>query len=335
MQQFEDSTFAEKFIAEKNFAEFYEQNILPDAQEYETLRKSLLKKFLIHSFVLFPLLIGVIIFFHELEFLTRFSNFLHVDFRAIVSIGLGILYLVNLPSLRFEADVKEKIFPKIFSFLGDFNYFPEGSNNIDPYKVFKILPNEVNSSTEDLVIGKYKDVVIMLEELELNGFSFNASLNNVRPKKEIIFQGTVVLFSMNKNFKGRTSIFYDRGKIRNFFESKSDKCKDLERVELEDPEFEKIFEVYGTNQIEARYLLTTSFMERLLEVTKLFKGSKVEAGFYRDFLFLAIPHQGKLFETSSIFRRPDYRTECETIIKQMGVFFSIIEILKLDQRTGL
>jgi len=40
----------------------------------------------------------------------------------------------------------------------------------------------------------------------------------------------------------------------------------MKRVGLVDPVFEKIFEAYGTDQVEARYLLTPTFMQRLVRL---------------------------------------------------------------------
>ena len=42
------------------------------------------------------------------------------------------------------------------------------------------------------------------------------------------------------------------------------------RVKLENPDFEKTFDVYSTDQIEARYLLSPSMMERLLALDREF-----------------------------------------------------------------
>ncbi|MHC5091781.1 MAG: DUF3137 domain-containing protein [Planctomycetota bacterium] len=36
-------------------------------------------------------------------------------------------------------------------------------------------------------------------------------------------------------------------------------------IQLEDPQFEREFVVYGTDQIEARYILSTSLMRRILD----------------------------------------------------------------------
>lgn len=52
-----------------------------------------------------------------------------------------------------------------------------------------------------------------------------------------------------------------------------------ERVKLEDVSFERQFEVFSDNQIEARYLLTTAFMERMSEVKKAFQGKNIQFSF--------------------------------------------------------
>ncbi len=41
-----------------------------------------------------------------------------------------------------------------------------------------------------------------------------------------------------------------------------------ELIKLENPEFEKIFSVYGSSQQEARYVLTPTMMEAIVNVYK-------------------------------------------------------------------
>jgi hypothetical protein len=41
---------------------------------------------------------------------------------------------------------------------------------------------------------------------------------------------------------------------------------------LEDPEFMDMFNVYGTDQVEARYILTPALMERIKSVARRTKG---------------------------------------------------------------
>ncbi len=93
-----------------------------------------------------------------------------------------------------------------------------------------------------------------------------------------------ILLDMNKNFSGKTIVKRDTGIIGNWFTKKfrrkldsyASRSKLLKSVKLEDPIFEKKFEVYSSDQVEARYLLTTSFMERILELSNLFSENKLK-----------------------------------------------------------
>ena len=46
----------------------------------------------------------------------------------------------------------------------------------------------------------------------------------------------------------------------------------LRKVGLEDPHFEKIFEVFGDDQVEARAILTPVFMEELVALETAYAG---------------------------------------------------------------
>lgn len=71
-------------------------------------------------------------------------------------------------------------------------------------------------------------------------------------------------------------------------EEKKISKQNFRRVKLEDVEFEKYFEVYGTDQLETRYLLTPALMARIVDFRRRtkqqfqfsFHGSKVYLGIY-------------------------------------------------------
>ena len=66
-------------------------------------------------------------------------------------------------------------------------------------------------------------------------------------------------------------------------------------VELENPEFEKLFTVYGTDQIEARYILSTSLMERLVNYRRK-ANTSLHLSFIHSKLYVALPVSKNLFE---------------------------------------
>jgi len=106
-------------------------------------------------------------------------------------------------------------------------------------------------------------------------------------------------------------------------------------VRLEDPNFEKRFEVFSTDQVEARYLLTPSFMERLMALSSLFNDAHIQCSFYDDRLLLMIPSSDDRFDAISAFQPVTFEQEINTILAEMALIFDIVTVLKLNERTGL
>lgn len=74
-----------------------------------------------------------------------------------------------------------------------------------------------------------------------------------------IFSGVLFTATFNKVFQGTTQVLPKSalGRLG---------LGELKIVKLEDPTFHRIFDVSATDQIEARYLLSTSLMQRLLSL---------------------------------------------------------------------
>ena len=93
---------------------------------------------------------------------------------------------------------------------------------------------------------------------------------------------------MNSRFQGQTVVFRN-----SWFKLNLGK----QRVKLENPNFEKQFDVFSTDQVEARYILTPNLMERLLELDSRFPG-KITVSFRDSSVIIAIPDQTNHFETN-------------------------------------
>ncbi len=59
-------------------------------------------------------------------------------------------------------------------------------------------------------------------------------------------------------------------------------------VKLEDIDFSKDFSVFSTNQIEARTILTPTFMERMKKLKEIFKSNHVDVAFFENIALFAI-----------------------------------------------
>ena len=321
------AVFPDDSDAERPFKPHYDAHILPDVERFEADRLAALGTFRSRCFMGVPAIIAVAIV--AIVILAMAGGGEDFILGGAVVICVFIAGWMIHPVTTYKAGVKEIVFPKIFSFFGsDYEYSPQGRLQISGLKPSGILPSYDIESTEDYVRGSHRDVGIELTEATLS----ERRNSGKRRTTVVVFKGIFVLLAMNKSFSGKTIVKRDQGMIGNWFASK---ISDMETVRLEDPVFEKQFEVSSTDQVEARYLLTTSFMERLLKLAALLGDGKLQCSFYDNKLLIMVPSSHNRFETSSIFKPSTFVEDIDTIIKEMREIFAIVEMLKLHERTGL
>jgi hypothetical protein len=101
-------------------------------------------------------------------------------------------------------------------------------------------------------------------------------------------------------------------------------------VKLEDIEFEKAFAVYGTDQIEARYILSTSLMQRIMEFRKK-TGKNIAMSFIDSNVFIGIPVSKELFEAPLFSTLVSYPMIAE-YYNYLAMCIGIVEDLDLNTR---
>lgn len=144
------------------------------------------------------------------------------------------------------------------------------------------------------------------------------------------FRGVIVEFAMNKNFEGHTIILDNSGDGRKV---RVDKRK-FEEVKLEDVEFAKNYTVYSTNQIEARYLITTAFIDRLKNLKTKFKSKYIRVAFKDDKIVIAIHTNRDMFKMADMFKESGKETFM-TLFDEISSVLDFIDQLKLNSKLGL
>ena len=117
-----------------------------------------------------------------------------------------------------------------------------------------------------------------------------------------------------------------------------EKQKSMQTVKLESTNFEKRFNVFSKNQVEARYLLTPTFIEKFTRLYTAFGTNKAKCSFYKDFsgndrIMFAISTNRDLFEPGNLFtpiNEPKYM-----FLSDFTSIFNMIEFFKLDEKTKL
>ena len=99
---------------------------------------------------------------------------------------------------------------------------------------------------------------------------------------------------------------------------------------MENAEFEKEFVVYSNDQVEARYILSTSMVQRILDLRKNYN-TKVYLSFINSKVFLAFENSGNLFEPKfkQSITDSDY---IRVFYKELRDCLSIVDDLNLNTR---
>ena len=109
----------------------------------------------------------------------------------------------------------------------------------------------------------------------------------------------------------------------------------LNKVNLEDPVFSKRFEVFSSDQVEARYLVSPAFMERFYNLQTVFGSKKIKCSFYDDTLMIAINTNKNLFEIGNLFKTLQDPTSIQEFYKELCAIYNMIEYFKLDDKNYL
>jgi hypothetical protein len=221
--------------------------------------------------------------------------------------GVGVLgfIFIQLDDRKeaFAKLFKAKIITKIVSFYDEqFTYnATEGipSEQFINSCILKQYPDRYAS--EDLVEGKLGATEFKFSEVHAEEkFKVRDSDGKDRTQFRTLFKGLFFVADFNKPFRSRTIVLPDTaerlfGNIIGKTLQSWGASRGEQLVKLEDIEFEKHFVVYSEDQIDARYILSTSLMRRVVDFKKKFN-KVMYFSFVESKIYVAIPYNRNLFE---------------------------------------
>lgn len=192
-----------------------------------------------------------------------------------------------------------------------------------------LFPNELYGfAEEDCVEGRWGDTQLYFSEV---GAVEKVGDDEYRS----YFSGLFFQANFNKSFQGRTVVVPDvaeknLGAIGRVFQSWN-KQHANELIRLEDPEFERLFAVYGTDQIEARYILSTSLMQRLVDLRKKVD-REIRVAFVDNDVYIAISSKHRNLFEPRIFRSLLKFKPALEYFETLQMMIGIVEDLNLNRR---
>jgi hypothetical protein len=178
---------------------------------------------------------------------------------AFVGALLGEGWAVWKPHENYRRQYKARVLPLLAKRFGDLTYKTASPDAVAKLRDRGILPRYDRARVEDEIAGTHHGMPVSIVEARLQ--------RRQQKRSRVVFDGLLVQVGLPRKLTGTTAVSPDGGPLGNL--KTSWRSSGLERVQLEDPRFEKRYEVYGTDQVEARALLTPAFMERFTALEKL------------------------------------------------------------------
>jgi hypothetical protein len=175
---------------------------------------------------------------------------------------------------------------------------------------------------------------IMLSEVHAQYRSTTTdSKGRTSARYHTFFRGLFMCADFHKHFRGTlrimpnsTSFLGGIGRALSAFRPFSSE----QLVRLEDPEFEKSFNAYGSDDIEARYILSPGMMQRMLELQRRWD-DEVRFSFLDSNVCIAIQHRRDLFEPQ-LNRPADCQRQLQQIAGEIRFCLDLVEQLNLNTR---
>ena len=309
--------------------DFYYNDLYKTIQELEKQRVELKTK-IIKVFLLLAILGGSGVAFFLSNYHTIPLEFLFFGAAALLGVG-AFIYSMMIKGFAssFKFSVIEPLIKEIDSSL---SYAPLATIQEESFIKSGIFTQKIaRYSGHDYVSGSIDEVAIAFSDIHVEEEHKDSRGRNYF---STIFQGLFLITSFNKHFSNSTIILPD--KAQNLFGSlvgnwlQENNYNRAQLIKMDDPEFEKEFVVYGDNQIESRYILSHSMMQRLLELRKKV-GKPIYISFQNAQMYLAIAYGKDLFEPSVFESLLHYKVAFE-YIKTLQSAMAIVNELKLNEK---
>ncbi len=227
---------------------------------------------------------------------------------------------------KYHTQFKNEVVRKVVHLINPaYQYNPNKHIEVNDYHKAGLFKRKAERySGDDLVVGKIGKTPFKFSELKTEYLSSHTDSDGNRVSEwHTIFRGLFFFAEFNKNLEGQTFVLPEKeSSLTNFFGKEKKRNNHYgELVNLENPEFEDIFSVYGSSQQEARYILTPVLMEAMVNIYKSY-GLAMYFSFKGENVFCAIPFGHNLFEPNIKKSGVNYSD-----VEEMCVLFSLIETI--------
>ncbi len=330
------------FKSEEDFNHFFDNEYYDKLKVYyEECNKE--KKKIIFSKLLYGSILTIffIIITAVIE-LNKYTNGLLwlIDILAISVIGISVFFAIYNSIKEYMLELNDEIIKDMISFLSgnpteNIEYSPEkriSKNSLNESNLFNL--NVVNYNGKNFIKAPYNKNTMVFSDIYTYVYD-TVERNGVKSrKKRFLFDGIYIGATMNKKNKNQIYLIpnnigdkFIQSKIKNYIHYSG------YDINLENTEFMKKYKVFCDDEIQARYILSMSLMERINKVDEIFKQKKYIV--FREGRRFTMCIEGISIEKIRNYSLPVFQNkekERETLLKifnDLNKLFRIYHILDL------
>ncbi|MDY0116090.1 MAG: DUF3137 domain-containing protein [Sulfurimonadaceae bacterium] len=307
--------------------DFYYKTLYPKLQKLEVEREKI--RFRLILAIVFIAFIALFIFIALMR-----QNIISFDFFVIFGIfSFAIItFLIKYLSKDYKKRFKDEIFqPLIHAIDPNLKYLEENHLSQSKFEASSLFSTPDRLSGNDHISGIIDGITIEFSDILAEKKQKNSK---GKDNWSTLFQGLYIITDFPKNFHGKTLVLPDKAQktfgnlIGGWLQSNNFSKEQL--VKMDDIIFEKEFVVYATDQIEARYILSHTLMQKIVTLKQRAKHD-VYLSFKNNHLYIAIAYGKDLFEPTLFSSLLDYKVAME-YIQVLHMTVGLVEELKLNQK---
>lgn len=219
---------------------------------------------------------------------------------------------------RFKREIVSEVFRAV---CPGAIYEPRAGLRREDFAASGLFTSSVDRyQSDDRVRGRIGDTEFELADVQA---TFTRGLGK-RKKLYPVMQGLYLRLDFNKHLRARTLVFPQDAPSWRMGERNG-----VDLVRLENPDFEALYAVYGSDPVEARYVLTPLLMDRLVELQARTE-TPPHLAFFGIHVHAAFHYGRSLFEPSYFFTE-SFET-VQKIAEDVGLAEFLVRELDLNTR---
>ena len=305
-----------------DFFSNYQKKLAPSIEKFKKERNLKLKFLLITKLILLLISLCLII-------LTVINYSKSIGF-LIVLVGSCVLCIIlafmfeSVLKKNIDISLKKKVLPSTCLFLGDLTWIDGKGDSYVNNNVLKrslILSDYNECKYEDSFVTKNMDIKLDIVELNL--------LRSIESKKYLIFDGIIVKYDLNKNFKSHTILCINSdNKLKKNLSTK------LNQINIENgvlKEFEELnIDVFSNNNQDAQNLMSASFIHNINNIKLAFNAKQLSCAIFENSLIVVIPTNKKIFSLEEIINSTNNSKYFFNFYEKITSTYKFMEYFKLN-----